>query len=164
MAFHHRGAASHAPRYSGNRLSVRGEDIAQSSRGVCLGGGRPLSVVQTKAPRGVGLIQIKSRAGSVPRRSTGGNPPTRTRPSRELKPIRPPLPQHHVQVRDVSAHFQSEHRDAQSKADPKPTAHVDELRAAAGGRLHELGFTRAIPQMGHEPGPTCRICGCIGRV
>src|SRR6516225_6297935 len=50
MAFHHRGAASHAPRYSGNRLSVRGEDIAQSSRGVCLGGGRPLSVVQTKSP------------------------------------------------------------------------------------------------------------------
>ena len=24
--------------------------------------------------------------------------------------------------------------------------------------------SRAMPQIGHEPGPTCRICGCIGQV
>jgi hypothetical protein len=26
------------------------------------------------------------------------------------------------------------------------------------------GSTRSIPQIEHEPGAACRICGCIGQV
>jgi len=53
----------------------------------------------------------------------------------ELEPARPALADHHVQVRDVGAHFECKYRRRQRKTDPEPPAHLDELGTGPGPGL-----------------------------
>ena len=50
------------------------------------------------------------------------------------------------------------------QADPEPPRHVGEFGIGSGCRPSTISGSSAMPQIGQEPGPTCRISGCIGQV
>ena len=68
-----------------------------------------------------------------------------------------------LEAGQVPAHLQRDDRHRERKPDPEPARHVDELVVRRRLRLTSTGSS-AMPQIGHEPGPTCRISGCIGQV
>ena len=67
------------------------------------------------------------------------------------------IPHHHLR------HSQDEYRQPEGRA-PK-NRRVMSTSSGLGGssRLTTLG-SRAIPQIGHEPGPSCTTSGCMGQV
>ena len=64
----------------------------------------------------------------------------------------------------MAAHFQRDHRQRQHQADPEPPRHIDEFADSGGTSAVTVTGSSAMPQIGQAPGPTCRICGCIGQV
>ena len=68
-----------------------------------------------------------------------------------------------VGASDVCSDFQDEDWKGEHQADPEPAHHVDQFGIGSSIGTGNLG-SRAMPQIGHEPGPICRISGCIGQV
>ena len=72
-------------------------------------------------------------------------------------------PEQHVKVGQMTAHLERNHRNRQRQPDPEPAGHVGELGIGPESAVTVSGSS-AMPQIGQEPGPTWRICGCIGQV
>ena len=63
----------------------------------------------------------------------------------------------------MAAHFDHDHRQRQDEPDPEPPRHVEQFGIGRRSAVTVTGSS-AMPQIGQEPGPTCRISGCIGQV
>ena len=81
----------------------------------------------------------------------------------ELQPVRGLARDDPLEAGQVPAHLERDDRRRERKPDPEPARHVDELVVRRRLRLTRTGSS-AMPQIGHDPGPTCRISGCIGQV
>ena len=69
-----------------------------------------------------------------------------------------------LEHRHVRAHLQNNDRRGEHET-PIQKRRVMSINSALGPVFSPtLSGSSAIPQIGHAPGPTCRICGCIGQV
>ena len=109
---------------------------------------------------------VLDRIGPTPTRvGRRASPPTARHSGREhkLHPIGETLPDQHVQIGQMTAHFERRHGNGERTPDPEAARHVNELRARPALRLH-LDRLQCHPAdwtgpRAHPPDP-----GCIGQV
>ena len=81
----------------------------------------------------------------------------------ELQPVRPYLADEHVKIDEVAAHLETTTGSASTS--PIQNRRVMSASSGFGGASAVTSSgSSAMPQIGQAPGPTWRICGCIGQV